>query len=289
MHAALQVLQQPGSSDAPAPPAPRRWRAGTAGLALAAAAVGVLVVAAWPRLGAETETATRAAPVVAAPAQAAEATAAELALTERLDDASALVVLPPPAADTPALATVTVSDATPPAARAEPAAALEPVAALETDAAVETVAAVEPAVPAVPAAAVRISEAPDSTSPAPDDRAVALAVAAFDQAVRAGDFAAGQRQLDVLAGLLPARSLTLLRMKAWFAHQSGDAVQAIVLYREITERVPADDNAAINLALLEAGQGDVEGASERLRALRSRSGESAALSAAMAVVGAKRP
>lgn len=92
--------------------------------------------------------------------------------------------------------------------------------------------------------------------------------------------------IERLAVLLPARSLTLRRMEAWHAHQSGRTVEALALYREISQRMPGDRNAAINLALLEAAQGDVEGASQRLRALRASGGESAELAAAMAQVGA---
>ena len=124
----------------------------------------------------------------------------------------------------------------------------------------------------------------------PDDvdaQAVARAVASLEQSMRLGDLTAVRQQLDDLAVLLPARSLTLLRMHAWFAHRSGDLVEAIILYREINQRMPADRNSAINLAMLEADQGDVEAASQRLQALRSSSGESAELSAAMAFVGAK--
>ena len=287
MHAALQVLQPSDSADT-TPPAPRaRWRPGAAGVGLAATIASVAIVAVLvavrpeataprERAGAGPERGAAAGEValadaVAAIAAAPPAATLEAPLTERLDDGGALVEVAKPAPEPEALATVVVSETTPAAPRAV-AIAVEPPAA-------------EPAIRSDDAAQATDAGAP----PASDDRAVAVAVATFEQAVRAGDFAEGQRQLDVLAGLLPARSLTLLRMQAWFAHQSGDAVQAIVLYGEITERVPADDNAAINLALLEAAQGDVDGASERLRVLRSRSGESAALSAAMAVVGAKRP
>jgi hypothetical protein len=136
--------------------------------------------------------------------------------------------------------------------------------------------------------ATATTDTPEATAnPAAADAAsVALAVAAVEQAMRLGDLDGARAAIDQLADRLPARSLTLRRMEAWHAHQSGRIVEALALYHEIAQRMPGDRNAAINLALLEAAQGDVEGASRRLRELRASGGESAELAAAMAQVGA---
>jgi len=234
---------------------------------LAVAATAALLVGAWQLDGGRAGQAyAQPAPVVAA--------------------SSAAAAPEPAQAPAPAVAAEPIV-VTAPAVAAEP--TPEPAQAL----AVESALATPPAPPAPPAAAapsptIQITVASKESEPdAVDAQAVARAVAGLEHSMRLGDLEAGQRQLDDLAALLPARSLTLLRMHAWFAHQSGSAVEAITLYREITQRVPADRNSAINLAVLEAEQGDVAGASQRLQALRSSSGESAELAAAMAMVGAK--
>lgn len=121
-----------------------------------------------------------------------------------------------------------------------------------------------------------------------DAQGVARAVAGVERALRGGDLEGARAGLATLEALLPARSLTLLRMQAWVAHRTGDEVEAIARYRELLQRVPGDRNASINLALLEAGQGDIDGASRRLVALRASAGESAELAVAMAQVGAMR-
>ncbi len=139
-------------------------------------------------------------------------------------------------------------------------------------------------------AAAAVATAAPKTTPdgEVDAQAVARAVATLEHALRAGDLDAGRATLADLEALLPARSLTLLRMQAWFAHRADDDVEAIARYRDVLQRVPGDRNATINLALLEAEQGDVDAASRRLVALRASAGESAELAAAMAHVGATR-
>ena len=148
--------------------------------------------------------------------------------------------------------------------------------------------------PAPARAATKAAAPPAAPAPSPlasasgevDPRAVARRVADFDRALRAGDFALAKSTLDAIAAMLPERSLTLLRLQAWYAHRSGDADGAMALYGEVLQRLPQDRNAAINLAMLEAERGDVDRASQRLRDLRSVAGESAELAAAMARVGA---
>lgn len=121
-----------------------------------------------------------------------------------------------------------------------------------------------------------------------DAQGVAKAINTIERALRADDLDAARAGLATLEALLPARSLTLLRMQAWVAHRAEDDIEATARYRELLQRVPGDRNASINLALLEARQGDIDGASRRLVALRASAGESAELAAAMAHVGATR-
>lgn len=105
-------------------------------------------------------------------------------------------------------------------------------------------------------------------------RDIAQQVAAISAAIHAGTLAQAQLQLDQLATKLPARSLTLLRLQAWYAHASGDTAQAAALYREVLARLPDDLTASINLAILEAGNGQAESARRRLRQLRAQESDS---------------
>lgn len=282
MHAALQTLrpEAPPGAAAPPPAAVPRAPRGLGVSLLAALAMTAALLAAWPDRAAQTEADAPGEPAVAAPAAAVPAVATA-AVVAPLPTAAAsdLIEVPNPA----------MADTMLPLAEAVAAAATDSVPASPS---MPPPAPVKAPVRAKPDIAIHIAageNATQGTGPeATDARAVAQAVAAIEAAVRAGDFAAADARLDELATALPPRSLTLMRMQAWHAHQSGAQLEAIALYGEILQRVPDDRNAAINLAVLEAAQGDVEGASQRLRALRTSAGESAELAAAMALVGAPR-
>lgn len=131
----------------------------------------------------------------------------------------------------------------------------------------KTAAATDSAPPAL-VAEIEVHDA-DRAEPA-GRRDVAQRVAAIGTALHAGDLDSAQRQLELLDAQLPARSLTLLRMQAWYAHASGDSAGAIALYRDIVARLPGDATSAINLAILEAGNGQPERARQRLRQLRAQ-------------------
>lgn len=262
MHAALHALQpEANAASAPLPqalPRDRQWVGSALIAALAVAATAAALAAAWPLFG------DRSAPGER-PAALPTVEVAQSSIAPRMVDVAPVA---PPAVATPKEPAPT-----------EPAPA-EPAPAEPARLAIQVASSVD---------ASDASDASEAIAAPNDDeaQAVARAVAALEQAMRAGDLDAGKAHLDELAAMLPARSLTLLRMQAWHAHQSGDAVQAIALYGEVVQRVPGDRNAAINLAVLEAGQGDIDGASQRLRALRTSAGESAELAAAMALVGAQ--
>lgn len=117
-------------------------------------------------------------------------------------------------------------------------------------------------------------------------RDIAQQVAAISDAIHAGALEQAQQQLDQLATKLPARSLTLLRLQAWYAHASGDKTQAAALYREILARLPDDLTTSINLAILEASNGQAESARRRIRQLRAQGSDSRAVEHAIQQVEA---
>jgi hypothetical protein len=87
------------------------------------------------------------------------------------------------------------------------------------------------------------------------ERAVEQAVARFTAAMQAQDPTAAEPQLLALEALLPAQSLTRLRMRAWWLSTSARAEEAAGLYEQILARRPGDAGASINLALLQADIG----------------------------------
>jgi predicted Zn-dependent protease len=66
----------------------------------------------------------------------------------------------------------------------------------------------------------------------------------------------------------------LLRLRAWQKMQSGDQQEALVLYQQIVDRIPDDETAAINLALLHWKAGNREEARRLMLDLTSRHPES---------------
>lgn len=101
-------------------------------------------------------------------------------------------------------------------------------------------------------------------------------------AVAGGDIAVRDASLDELQKLLPADSLTLLRARAWAAHGGNDIEGAERYYRAILQRVPDDEYAGVNLALIDARRGDVNEARERLARLAARNSGSPMVSRAQA-------
>jgi tetratricopeptide (TPR) repeat protein len=139
---------------------------------------------------------------------------------------------------------------------------------------------------------VRRRDAANAAEPTDDDdvdpRAVREAMAALDAAVGAHDAAANAAAIARLQALLPAGSLTLLRARAWAAHGGGDFAEAERLYRAILERVPDDEHAEVNLALLDARRGDVDDARARLDRLAARNARSPQVLQAIAELDAAR-
>lgn len=178
---------------------------------------------------------------------------------------------PTQAAGSPAVADIDMAFAKAPQAAAPPSAALPPASTTP---------------PSLPANAMIVRDASEVTV-TPEDQSVDRLVATVDSAIQAGDFGLAQTQLTLLAKHLPPRSLTLLRLQAWLAHESDDHVGALMLYRQIVDRMPGDQTSVINLAILEARNGEVDSARQRLRHLRARNTDSREIERAIGMVEAQ--
>jgi predicted Zn-dependent protease len=88
--------------------------------------------------------------------------------------------------------------------------------------------------------------------------------ALFLASMKAGDLAAAREQLAGLQSQIPPGTMTRLRAEAWFALQSGDEPTARRSYQDMLERLPGDEEAAINLASMEARAGQREKARQVL-------------------------
>ena len=91
-----------------------------------------------------------------------------------------------------------------------------------------------------------------------------------------------QQELTVLKNRLPAGSLGLLRAQAWFDLKAGNDAAAADGYRAILERMPGDEEAAINLASIKSRQQKPEEARTTLDEALRLQPDSAALRAALA-------
>ena len=111
---------------------------------------------------------------------------------------------------------------------------------------------------------------------------VKTAMSRLQAAVAGGDNAVRDTSLSELQALLPADSLTLLRARAWAAHGNGDIEDAERYYRAILQRVPDDEYAGVNLALIDARRGDLNQARDRLAKLAARNTGSLMVSRAQA-------
>lgn len=207
--------------------------------------------------------------------------------------AAAVITFPPPAAPAnaapanpplPAIVLASVPAVAPLAAATATAAipghVPSPVAAAPSSA--------PPAAAAAPALKISLTQTAGAkpstvTAPAdePDPAQVRALMARLQAAVADGDATARDQALAELQATLPANSLTLLRAQAWAAHGSGDIAEAERYYRAILQRMPDDEHAGVNLALLDARRGDVDQARERLTRLAARNTRSPMVSRAL--------
>ena len=137
-----------------------------------------------------------------------------------------------------------------------------------------------------PAPVRRVRPAPpvDSAAavPAVDDTQVELRFARFVVAMQEARSGDAERELAALRERLPAGSLGLLRAQAWFDLRAGRDAAAEGGYRAILERMPGDEEAAINLASIQSRQQKSEEARATLDAAARLQPDSAALRAALA-------
>ena len=102
------------------------------------------------------------------------------------------------------------------------------------------------------------------------DEGVASQIAAFNAAMGTKDHAGARDALASLQERLPAQSMTMLRMQAWYAVDSGNDSAALALYQRILERLPDDVNAGINLALIDWRANRRHAAQSRIGELHTR-------------------
>jgi Flp pilus assembly protein TadD len=105
-------------------------------------------------------------------------------------------------------------------------------------------------------------------------------------AIRAGDFTGARVRLDRMEVVAPPQSLTLLRLRAWLAMSDGRLDEARRLYRQILNRLNDDENAGVNLAILEAQGGNRETALKILTGLSVRHPDSENIEAVRRMLGA---
>lgn len=130
----------------------------------------------------------------------------------------------------------------------------------------------------------------DSTvRPATDHEVVVMnLVYRCNEAIRNNNLVDAEAQIKVMTQLLPSQSLTLLRMKAWYALSAGQEDEARQWYRQLLDRVANDENAGINLAILEARAGRVDEAKKILNSLANHTPDSEQLNTVRQAFGLVR-
>ena len=238
---------------------------------------------------------------VRAPAPAPVAVTSPVAETAAPAAAPASTMAAAPAPAVPALAAVptpAVAAAAPAAAPVQsptpaPAVAVEPAAPKTVLAAGPRGETVAPAAAAVNRSGTTrqargvnrsTTAAAPAVAPAPavDDAPVELRFARFVAAMKESRTADAERELAALKERLPAGSLGLVRAQAWFDLRAGRDAAAADGYRTILERLPGDEEAAINLASIQSRQQKTEEARATLDAASRLQPDSAALRAALA-------
>jgi len=93
----------------------------------------------------------------------------------------------------------------------------------------------------------KLGRQPDSTK----DQDVSHWVNLFSSAMSAGNYEEARAHLTQLQAKLPAQSITSLRMQAWYAVDTSDDTTAREVFMRILDRVPDDQNAGVNIALID--------------------------------------
>ncbi|MDR3221876.1 MAG: hypothetical protein LBU46_07735 [Candidatus Accumulibacter sp.] len=116
----------------------------------------------------------------------------------------------------------------------------------------------------VPSAAVREVEERNR------EEMVSRLAGEINDSIRDKEYERASAQIEAIGRLVPAESMTLLRVRAWYAHATGENSQAKQLYRLILRRIESDENAGINLAILEDSDGNHAAALKIITALSVR-------------------
>jgi tetratricopeptide (TPR) repeat protein len=118
-----------------------------------------------------------------------------------------------------------------------------------------------------------------------EEREVRHLVWLCNEALRNRDLFGARETLETLEQRLPRESLTLLRLRAWYAMSIGEDGKAREFYREILGRIEDDVNSAINLAVLEARAGRAEEARKIILELSGRLPDSVQIQSARQAFG----
>ena len=93
----------------------------------------------------------------------------------------------------------------------------------------------------------KLGRQPDSSK----DQDVSHWVNLFSSEMSAGNHGQARSHLAKLQAKLPTQSITLLRMQAWYSVDTSDDDSARLLFLRILDRVPDDQNAGVNIALID--------------------------------------
>lgn len=102
----------------------------------------------------------------------------------------------------------------------------------------------------------------------PRETQVSQALDLFDTAQRAEDLDLAGQAINALKELVPEDNLALLRRRAWLEQAHGHWDAARGLQQKISMRLPDDLQSQLNLALIDARQGQRAAAAERLRRMK---------------------
>lgn len=214
------------------------------------------------------------------------------------------MVQPPPVAPPPSAPPVVVAPVAVPATAETPAAAavtpvavaFAPPAATQPPAPARVAENAPPTPPAPPAMVIaakpvlalpRRNQAVNAvketahSSPTVAETPVELLFAQFVAAMKSGQQTDAEQALVALKRQLPTGAIGLVRAQAWFDLQAGRDAAAAEGYRTILDRMPGDEEAAINLASIQSRQQQSEEARATLDAAARLQPDSTALRAAL--------
>jgi predicted Zn-dependent protease len=112
-----------------------------------------------------------------------------------------------------------------------------------------------------------IAQPADASAPeplAPPEPPVEQQFADLTVAMKTQNWEEAQRLLGTLRQRLPGSNIALLRAQAWTDLQQGRSAKSIEGYRELLQRLPGDEEAAINLAGLLLQSNEAEAARQTL-------------------------